>query len=145
MFPASFPQQALQAALKPVLHGGALDGLAVLGLYDILGFGLYQAFGPVTYPLMTANETPEHLANVMAQAPGEVQKFAEFMTANPELMTSKALPIWLIPMAKQIAEYLLNKLFERLGSQENPTVFGLKLKMSPPHLEPIVSGLTLKQ
>ena len=39
-FPHEFPQQAVQAVLRPFLGGTGFNGEVALGAYDLLGFGL---------------------------------------------------------------------------------------------------------
>lgn len=128
-FPQEFPQQGIQAALRPVFGSGRFDGQAALGVYDVLGYALFQIFGDVRY-MMNEQESRSDLANVMAQAPPEVQQFAQFANQNPDLMKGDNLPPWLIPFAKQLAEWALARLFDRLSTTENPTLFGMQLKGS---------------
>lgn len=125
-FPSEFPQQGLSATMKPLFQSGSFDGQAALGAYDILGFALYQVYGDVKY-LMQDNMSRSDMANLMAQAPPEVQSFMQFANQNPNLMQGE-LPPWLKPFAMQLIEWALSKLFERLSQQENPTLFGLKIK-----------------
>lgn len=124
-FPTEFPAQGLQAITKAMFGGGNFDGQVVLGAYDIIGFGLYQAFGDVRYMM---SEMGDDVHNLMAQAPPEVMKAAEFFQNNPDVMKGD-LPPWLIPMAQQLAQYVIQKLFERFSQQQNPTFFGRQIMM----------------
>lgn len=128
-FPNEFPQQGIQALLKPIFAGGGFDGQAALGAYDIAGYGLFQLFGDVKY--LMQDDNPAANANIMAQAPPEIQKFMEFANANPDMMKGE-LPIWVIPFAQQLVQWALAKLFERLSQQENPKLFGMSLKNKLP-------------
>jgi hypothetical protein len=128
-FPTEFPQQGISALTKMLFGGTGITGEAALGAYDIVGFGLFQIYGDVHYTMQS--DTPGHIANAMAQAPPEVQKFLDFSNSNPELLKGE-LPVWLVPFLQQLAQVVLEKLFERLSQQENPKLFGLNLKRSLP-------------
>lgn len=128
-FPQEFPQQAIQAVMKPIFGSGKFDGQAALGAYDVLGYALFQVFGDVRY-LMNNGESRSDVANVMAQAPPEVQNFMQYANQNQQLMQGGNVPPWLIPFAKQLVEWAMARLFDRLSQTENPTLFGVQLKGS---------------
>lgn len=128
-FPTTFPQQGLQAFLKPLFQGGHFDAQSALGAYDIAGFGLFQLFGDVQY--LMQDDNPAHVANAMAQAPPEIQQFMDFANANPNMMKGD-LPVWFVPFAQQLVAWGISKLFERLSQQENPRLFGITLKNKLP-------------
>lgn len=138
-FPSEFLNQAIQALMGPVFRGAPVDGQFALGAYDLLGFGLYQAFGDQRY-LMNA-ENPDHVSNVLAQAPPEVQQFMNFTNQQgDQILKGDNLPPWLVPFINQLVSWGIQKLLERFNNNPNPTLFGRPIKMEQRKLPPQTGG-----
>lgn len=138
-FPTEFPSGAVQAVLAPILGRGRIDGQFALGAYELLGFGLYQMFGEVQ-PMMAA-ENPDHVANLLAQAPPEVQQAMSFINREGDgMMQAESLPPWMVPFLTQLAQWAIQKALERFSKNPNPTLFGRPIKMETRQLPPPTGG-----
>jgi hypothetical protein len=128
-FPTELDTQATRMLISPFLNGQGfkLDGQFAWAAWDTVGFALYQVFGDVQP--MLAQENPDHVSNVLATAPPEVQQFMSFVNRDGnQVMGAQDLPPWLIPFVQAAAQWAIQKLLERLNKQENPTLFGFPIK-----------------
>lgn len=133
MFSPQLDTRAVNAILKPLFGGGGIDAQVALGAYDVLGYALGQVFGPDVAYQMMSGDTPGDVANVLSQAPPEVQAFMDFTNREGKNLAGAAeLPPWMVPFIKQAVQVLLQKLFERFGAQESPQLFGVKLTRNLP-------------
>jgi hypothetical protein len=116
-FPTSLPGQAANQAAAFVLGRDTDKGRVALAAYDLLGYGLFQAFGDVKYMMASAPTGPP------PSAPPDVQNLLSQLQQMPPPVPGQAqisIPPWMEPLLAQAAQYLIQMLFQRLFPTPTP-------------------------
>lgn len=106
-FPTEFPNLAVRQLGRVAMQKDTDRGRAALAVYDLIGFGLYKAFGDAKY-LIDA-DLPELSAAIQA-CPPEVKPGLDWLLNQD----TKTIPPIMIPLLMKAIEWLAAYIFERI-------------------------------
>ncbi len=134
-FPQQLDPQCVNGLIAPLFGRGSFNSAEFAACaYEALGYALYQVYGEVPQSIMS-NENPADVANLLSQAPPEVQQFMDFTNAQGDrLANQESIPPWMIPFLQQLGAWALKKLLDRfqnrVNSGESVQVLGRTMRAS---------------